>query len=108
MADTGIRAGEAALGRVLTLHMDPGTNVLKDLQVVLEPSATISGPAVWCGKSSVIRAAQRAPNSNQGPFAYANRVFVAKDEVMELLSLTGGATVPDDGGDMVHGHLVIS
>ena len=109
MEQPGIRVGEGALGRILALHMDPGTDVLKGLQRALadqglRSAVIISGAGSL--KQAVLRNVRSIPN--QFPITDANRVYVAKDEPMELLSLTGNVAVRQDGVVVVHGHLVIS
>jgi uncharacterized protein len=109
MAQTGIRVGEGTLGRVLALHMDPGIDVLNGLQAALAGQGLRSA-VILSGAGSLRRAVLRNVRSipNEFPITNANRVFVAKDEPLELLSLTGNVAVRQDGVVVVHGHLVIS
>lgn len=109
MAQTGIRVGEGALGRVVALHMDPGTDVLKGLQAAVA-SQGLRSAVILSGAGSLRQAVLRNVRSIPNPFPItdANRVFVAKDEAMELLSLTGNVALRHDGRVVVHGHLVIS
>jgi predicted DNA-binding protein with PD1-like motif len=109
MTATGIRVGEGALGRVVALHMDPGTDLLKGLQATIE-SQGLRSAVILSGAGSLRQAVLRNVGSIPGrfPVTDANRVFVAKDEAMELLSLTGNVALRDDGRVVVHGHMVIS
>jgi uncharacterized protein len=106
---TGIRVGQGALGRVLAVHMDPGTDVLKGLQAALAAQGVRSA-VILSGAGSLKQAVLRNVRSipSQFPITDANRVYVAKDEPMELLVLTGNVAVRQDGAVVVHGHLVIS
>jgi predicted DNA-binding protein with PD1-like motif len=109
MAQTGIRVGEGALGRVVALHMDPGTDLLKGLQATIESQGLRSAvilSGVGSLRSAVLRNVRGIPG--RFPITDADRVFIAKDEIMELLSLTGNVAVRHDGQVVVHGHLVIS
>jgi hypothetical protein len=109
MALTGIRVGAGALGRVVALHMDPGVDVLKGIEAVVG-SHGLRSAVILSGAGSLRQAVLRNVRSipNQFPITDANRVYVAKDEPMELLSLTGNVAVRHDGRVVVHGHLTIS
>jgi predicted DNA-binding protein with PD1-like motif len=109
MVETGIRVGEGALGRVVALHMDPGTDLLRGLQATIETQGLRSA-VILSGVGSLqpclLRNVRSVPD--RFPITDANRVFVAKDAVTELLSLTGNVAVREDGRVVVHGHLVVS
>jgi predicted DNA-binding protein with PD1-like motif len=109
MVQTGIQVGEGALGRVVALHMEPGTDLLKGIQAVVESHGLRSAvilSGVGSLRPAVLRNVRTAPD--RFPITDANRVFVVKDEIMELVTLTGNVAVRHDGQVVVHGHLTIS
>lgn len=109
MALTGIRVGVGTLGRLVAFHMDPGVDVLKGIEAVVE-SQGLRSAVILSGAGSLRQAVLRNVCSipDHFPITDANRVYVAKDEPLELLSLTGNVAVRHDGRTVVHGHLTIS
>ena len=105
----GIRIGSGSLGRIIAFHMDPDLDVLKSIQAVAAAQGLRSGiilSAAGSLKRAVLRNVRGFPE--RFPITDANRVYVAKGEPIELLSLTGNIAAKADGSVIVHGHLVIS
>ena len=105
----GIRLAAGSLGRVIAVHLDPGLDLLASIRAVVAEQGITSG-IILSGAGSLKRAVLRNVRTfpERFPITDANRVYVAKDEPLELLSLSGNIALRDDGTVVVHGHLVVS
>ena len=106
---TGIRMATGRLGRIVAFHMDPGLDLLKAIRSIVAEQGIHSGiilSGVGSLKTAVLRDLRTFPDAF--PITDANRVYVAREEPIELLSLTGNIARRDDGTVVVHGHLIIS
>lgn len=105
----GIRLASGSLGRIIAVHLDPGLDLLAAIRAVVTDQGITSG-IILSGAGSLKKAVLRNVRTfpDQFPITDANRIYVPKDEPMELLSLTGNIARRDDGTVVVHGHMVIS
>ena len=106
--ETSMRIGSGSLGRVLVMRLGPGADLYKSLQE-LARRENIKAGVILSGAASLRQAVLRNVKSvpKEFPITDANRLYVAKEEPMELLALSGNFS-QRDGEIHVHAHVTIS
>jgi len=104
-----IRVGEGPPGRLVVASLGPGCDLLKSLKEIIKKKNVKSGliiSGVGCLQQVTLRNISSFPE--ELPITDQNRVYVPKDEPLELLSLQGNIARKDDGEVHIHCHIMVS
>lgn len=104
----GVRYGSGTLGRIIAIRLAPGCDLLRSIRDVAKAEGIRAG-VILSGVASLSRATLRNVRTRPEPFPItdANRVYTPRDEMLELVALSGNIA-ERDGEVMVHGHFVVT
>lgn len=103
-----VRMGTGKLGKVIVLRLAPGNDILKTIKEVAEKENITAG-VVLSGAASLTQSTLRNVRlfPKKFPITDRERIYVEKDEPLELLNLSGNIS-RNNGEVHVHCHFSVS